>query len=293
MTEEAAPRQVPAQASIADPVDRRVVAGFGVRLELRRQLSRWPTRLAWGLCLALPFVLVAAFHLGDRRGVGEASFADLATAGAANFTVFTVGAAASFLLTVVVALLAGDTVASDASHGTLRYLLAVPVPRGRLLAVKLTVSVLTAMVALLGLVVTTYVVGTLAFGWRPLRTPRGDEMAAGEALGRIVAMTAYVALTLLVVAALAFLLSVSTDAPLAAVGGTVMVVVVGAILDQVTELGPIRALLPLHYADAWWGLFTDPIRLEELAKGGVSTLVYSVAFLVVAWWRFLRADIVT
>jgi ABC-2 type transport system permease protein len=72
-----------------------------------------------------------------------------------------------------------------------------------------------------------------------------------------------------------------------------MIIVVGAILDQVTELGPIRSLLPLHYADAWWGLFSDPIRLEELAKGGVSTVVYSMAFLVLAWWRFLRADIVT
>jgi ABC-2 type transport system permease protein len=284
-------RQVASGELVIRPEDSR--AGFGVRLELRRQLSRWPTRLAWGLCVALPVGLVAAFRLGDRRGIGETSFADLATGGAANFTVFTVGAAASFLLTVVVALVAGDTVASDAGHGTLRYLLAVPVPRGRLLAVKLAVSVLTSVVALIGLVVTAYGVGTLAFGWRPLRTPRGDEMAAGEALGRIVAMTAYVALTLLVVAALAFLLSVWTDAPLAAVGGTVMIIVVGAILDQVTELGPIRSLLPLHYADAWWGLFSDPIRLEELAKGGVSTVVYSMAFLVLAWWRFLRADIVT
>lgn len=266
---------------------------FGMRLELRRQLSRWPTRLAWGLCVALPFVLVAAFRLGDRQPVGTVSFADLATLGAANFTVFTLGAAATFLLTFVVALLAGDTVASDANCGTLRYLLAVPVPRGRLLAVKLGVSLLTSVVALVGLVVTAYAMGTVAFGWAPLRTPPGDDLAAGEALGRIAAMTGYLALTLLVVAALAFLLSVSTDAPLAAVGGTVLIVVVGAILDQVSELGAIRALLPLHYADAWWGLFTDPIRLEELAKGGISTLLYSVTFLVLAWWRFLRADVVS
>ena len=48
----------------------------------------------------------------------------------------------SFLLVVVVALYCGDTVASEASWGSLRYLLSVPVPRGRLLGTKLLVSLL-------------------------------------------------------------------------------------------------------------------------------------------------------
>ena len=47
---------------------------------------------------------------------------------------------AGFLLVVAVALFCGDTVASEASWASLRYLLAAPVPRARLLRQKLAVA---------------------------------------------------------------------------------------------------------------------------------------------------------
>ena len=71
---------------------------------------------------------------------------------------------AGFLLVVPVALFCGDTVASEASWSSLRYLLAAPVPRARLLWSKLVVALglsLAAMV-LLPLV-------ALAVGHRRLR----------------------------------------------------------------------------------------------------------------------------
>ena len=264
-----------------------------VRTEIRRQLTRRRTRLTLALVLALPLVLVAAFALGDDEAGGRSSFAGLATFGAANFTVFTLGASATFLLTVVVALLCGDTVASEASWGSLRYLLAVPVPRARLLGVKLGVSLLTSVLALVLLAVTALVVGGFAFGWGALRTPGGDDLAAGAAAWRIAGMVAFLAVTLLLVAALAFWLSTSTDAPLAAVGGAVMVVIVANILNQVAALGAVRSLLPMHYADAWRGFFGDPVQLEGMAKGAVSTLVYAAVFFVAGWWTFLRKDVLS
>ena len=47
---------------------------------------------------------------------------------------------AGFLLVVAVALFCGDTVASEAGWSSLRYLLAAPVPRTRLLRQKLAVA---------------------------------------------------------------------------------------------------------------------------------------------------------
>ena len=104
------------------------------------------TQLALGFMMLLPLIILAAFEIGsedgDRRGGrGEfSSLVDLATSGGLNFALFTIFVSASFLLVVVVALFCGDTVASEASWGSLRYLLAVPVPRGRLLGVKLLVA---------------------------------------------------------------------------------------------------------------------------------------------------------
>jgi ABC-2 type transport system permease protein len=222
--------------------------------ELRRQAGRRRTQLALGFMLALPVVILLAFEFGrSGRGSGGggsrgqfAMLADIATTGGLNFALFTLLVSASFLLVVVVALFCGDTVASEASWGSLRYLLAVPVPRGRLLGSKLLVSLLYSLVALVTLTGTALLLGTLRYGWHPLRTTVAGEIPSDQAVVRLAAIVGYLAVTLLVVAGLAFLLSVSTDAPLGAVGGAVLLQILSDILDQVTALGSLRIVLPTH-----------------------------------------------
>ena len=68
---------------------------------------------------------------------------------------------------------------SEASWGSLRYLLAIPVPRARLLAVKLVVSLLYSALAMVLLVGTALLAGTLRYGWNPLRRPIADQLDPG------------------------------------------------------------------------------------------------------------------
>lgn len=89
----------------------------------------------------------------------------------------------------------------------------------------------------------------------------------------------------------AFLLSVCTDAALGAVGGAVLLFIVSSILDQVTALGGLRAVLPTHYQDAYLGLLTTPVEWGDMAKGAISAFLYAVVFFALSWWRFLRRDI--
>lgn len=269
--------------------------------ELRRQASRRRTQLALGFMLALPAVILLAFEFGrSGRGGGAggsrgqfAQLADIATTGGLNFALFTLLVSASFLLVVVVALFCGDSVASEASWGSLRYLLAVPVPRGRLLGSKLLVSLLYSLVALVTLTGTALLLGTLRYGWHPLRTTVAGEIPSDQALLRLAAIVGYLAVTLLVVAGLAFLLSVSTDAPLGAVGGAVLLQILSDILDQVTALGSLRVVLPTHYSDAWLGLLSNPVQTDDLARGAVSALLYASVFFGWAWYRFTRKDVVS
>src|SRR5690606_34212480 len=98
---------------------------------------------------------------------------------------------------------------------------------------------------------------------------------------------------LLIVATLAFLLSVSTDAPLGAVGGAVLVHILSSILDQIGALGGIRNFLPTHFNDAWVGLLSTPIQWDAMVRGTISALAYATIFGALAFWRFLRKDVVS
>ena len=60
---------------------------------------------------------------------------------------------------------------------------------------------------------------------------------------------------MLVVGTLAFLLSVSTDAPLGAVGGAVLLQILSSILDQIEALGAIRSSCRRTSTTPGWGCF--------------------------------------
>jgi ABC-2 type transport system permease protein len=262
---------------------------FGV--ELRRQLTRRRTQISLGFLVVLPFLLVAAFTLGDEDNRRSAALVDLATLGAANFTIFTLFVSDGFLLVVVVALYAGDTVAGEASWSSLRYLLASPVPRAILLRRKLAVALACGLFAVVLLPCVAYLAGGLFFGWAPLRTPLGDTVGGAEQVLRLAVAVAYIAVSLLFVAALAFLLGVWTDAPLGAVGGAVLLVIVCNILDAVTALGDWRRLLPTHYGFAWTDVLGTRIVWDAMGRGVLWTLGYSAVLLAAAWWHFERKDI--
>lgn len=192
-----------------------------VRVELVRQLKRRRTLIMFGILAALPFVLLIAFQLGGGPGSGNnrVNLMDTATVSGANFAAVNLFASAGFLLVVPVALFCGDTVASEASWSSLRYLLAAPVPRARLLWSKLAVGLTLSLAAMLLLPLIALAVGTIAYGWGPLQLPTGGSMAAGTAAQRLLITVAYIFVSQLVTAALAFWLSTRTDAPSARSAG--------------------------------------------------------------------------
>jgi ABC-2 type transport system permease protein len=263
-----------------------------VRVELVRQLRRRRTQVAFALVALLPVILWIAFELGDDGPPGGApNLVDLAKSSGANFAVFALFASAGFLLVVVVALFFGDTVAAEASWASLRYLLAAPIPRARLLRQKATVAGLLSLAALFLLPVMALLVGTLAYGANDLVSPTGESLEFGAGAGRVLLGALYVAVHLCWVAGLAMLLSVSTDAPLGAVGGAVMASIVSQILDQITALEDLRNYLPTHYGTAWAGLLADQIDWGEMTRGAFSAVSYATVFFAVAVWRFGRKDV--
>jgi len=264
-----------------------------LRVELARQLRRRRTQVTFALVALLPVIIWAAFEISadDDAGGRAVTFVDLARGSAPNFAVFTLFASASFLLVVVVALFFGDTVASEASWSSLRYLLAAPIPRARLLRQKALVAAILSVAALLVLPVMSLLVGTLAYGAGDMVSPTGESLDFAPGAGRVLLGALYIAVHLAWVAGLALLLSVSTDAPLGAVGGAVMTSIVSQILDQITALEDLRDVLPTHFGDAWAGLLTGQVDWGDMTRGVFSALVYALVLGAAAVWRFQRKDI--
>jgi ABC-2 type transport system permease protein len=263
-----------------------------LRAEIGRQLRRRRTIGIFLVLTVLPLVLLLAFWLGaDGSDSGERGFVDLAQESGANLVVFTLFASTSFLLIVIVALFAGDTVPSEASWASLRYLLAAPVRRERLLRQKLVVAALSSVVALVFLPAWTLVVGGIAYGWGPYVGPTGSQIGWPDFALRLLIIIGYLLLELSVVGAFAFMLGVLTDAPLAAVGGAVLLMILCAILDSITALGGIREGLPGHYAYAWADALAPTVDYSDMITGALWSIGYAIIAVWFAVWHFLRKDI--
>jgi ABC-2 type transport system permease protein len=266
-----------------------------VRIELLRQLRRRRTQVTLALAVVLPIVLWIAFSVGDSSPPGSAgvSLTDLAQTSGPNFTAFTLFSSASFLLVVVVALFFGDTVASEASWSSLRYLLAIPVPRVRLLRQKVIVAGILSASVVVALPVVALALGTLVYGDGAYSSPTGETLPYGTAVLRLALVVVYLLLYLAWVGGVATLFTVATDAPLGAVGGAVMVSILSQILDTIDALGSIRDALPTHYAFAWSDLLTVDVDAGDAVRGVLSGLVWATAFGATAVWWFRTKDIVS
>ncbi|MEV5436084.1 ABC transporter permease [Streptomyces sp. NPDC052682] len=286
-------------STLAEPVE--VADGYRAGrtlplwVELVRQLKRRRTLVMGGVLLALPIVLLVAFQVGGEPGAGNnrVNLMDTATASGANFAAVNLFASAGFLLVIPVALFCGDTVASEAGWSSLRYLLAAPVPRARLLWSKLAVALLLSMAALVLLPVVSLAVGTAAYGWGPLELPTGGTLPTGTAAERLLIAVAYVFVSQLVTAGLAFWLSTRTDAPLGAVGGAVFLTIIGSVLDEVTALGDWRDFLPAHWQYAWLDTVQPQLQWDRMIQGTALSLTYALVLFALAFRGFARKDVVS
>lgn len=271
-----------------------------LRVEAMRQLRRRRTLLMGGVLAALPFILVIAFAIGGTPGGGEGggggsriNLMDVATESAANF--------AATCLFVSMRLPAGRTGGPLLrGHRGLRgeLVLASLPPRGP--GAPLAAAVEQAR---RGPRLQPGRDGAAA-ARRPRRGGGGLRLGAAEAahrgalttadtVPRLALVVAFVFVSQLVTAGLAFWLSTKTDAPLGAVGGAVGLTIVGNVLDAVTALGTWREFLPAHWQFAWADALQPDLEWGGMAKGAAVSITYALILFALAFRGFSRKDIVS
>ena len=174
-----------------------------IGVEVRRQAKRRRTVFSFVALLAIPSVVLAALlaNGGPEDRGGRPELVDVASASGLNFALFLLLATSQFLLVVVVALFAGDAVASEGQWGSLRYLLTRPISRARLLRTKLVVASLYSFAAVLLVPLSSVAMGSIAFGWSAVQTPLAGALGVNTGVSRLALATGYVAATMTVVVA--------------------------------------------------------------------------------------------
>jgi ABC-2 type transport system permease protein len=264
-----------------------------ILVELRKLVGRPRTWVTIGLLAGLPTlvaVLLRVTGVGPRPGQGPAFLAQVLNNGAL-FPAAALALVLPVFLPVAVAVLAGDTVAGEASAGTLRYLLVRPVGRTRLLVAKLAVTVVFVFLAVLVVAGVAFAVGAWLFGVKPLPSVSGQTIAAQDATWRTAVTVAYVAWSMLGVAAVALFASTVTDSPLAAALGALAALVTSQVLDLLDAAAAIKPYLPTHYWLAFVDLFRTPVLWHGVSRGFAIQAVYIAVLLGAAWANFATKDI--
>jgi ABC-2 type transport system permease protein len=208
------------------------------------------------------------------------------------FLVFTALAVTlPLLIPLVLGIVSGDTVAGEASGGTLRYLLTVPVSRGRLLAVKAaaTTTYAAGCVAVIG--ATGLATGAALFPVGELTLLSGDRVPLIDGLGRGLLVGGYVLLSLTGLLAAGLFFSTLTEVPVAAMAATIVFAVASQVVDSIPQLHALHPFLLTHH----WLDFGELLRIQPrvgfLLKGLAVQAAYVVVAASLAWSRFTTKDI--
>jgi ABC-2 type transport system permease protein len=194
-------------------------------------------------------------------------------------------------LPMIISVVAGDCIAGEANSGTLRYLLAVPVGRTRLIAVKLLASVIWCGACALVVAVTGVLAGLIFFPSGELTLLSGRTVSYGEGLGRLALVLLYVAGTIVTVAAIGLFVSTMTEVPIAAMAATLTLTITSEVADAIPQLAAIHGWLPTHYWLDWIGMLRDPVITSDMTTGLLVTLGYVAFFVSLAWARFGSKDV--
>jgi ABC-2 type transport system permease protein len=273
-----------------------------ILVELRKLFRRPRTWATVAVLNALPVVvavLLALTDLAPRPGEGPAFLSAVLTNGTL-FPLAALGIVLPLFLPIAVAVVSADAIAGEAQAGTLRYLLARPAGRTRLLVAKLVAVLAFVLVTVLVVALVGYVIGTTLFETAPLTGPggalggtsvSGTPLTPADLVVRTLMAIGYVIVSMFGVAAFALFFSTFTDSPLGATLGALAVLVASSLLFTLDAASPIAPYLPTRYWLSFVDFFRDPILWRDVVRGLALQGVYVGVLLAGAWANFATKDV--
>ncbi len=267
-----------------------------IGVELSKTFRRPRTWVTIAVLNALPVLVAVLLRIADvapRPGEGPPFLSAVLTNGAL-YPLAALAIVLPLFLPIAVAVVSGDAVAGEAQAGTLRYLLARPAGRTRLLVAKLVAVLAFVVVTVVAVAAVGYVVGQVLFDAQPVTggtSVSGTALTPEQLARRTLLAIGYVAVSMLGVAAFGLFFSTLTDSPLAAALGALAVLVTSSLLLTLDAASPIAPYLPTRYWLAFVDLFRDPVLWRDVVRGLALQGVYVGVLLTAAWANFTTKDV--
>ena len=206
---------------------------------------RWRNLALLGVLVVLPVVLGIGLRVstpdGGGGGPNASFFAQLAGNGVfLSFLALTI--LLTLVLPLVIAVVAGDSIAGEAGAGTLRYLLTVPAGRARLLSVKYAAVVIFGLAACLLVSAVSLIMGAILFPIGPVTLLSGTTVSLADGLLRLLYVTLYVAAGMAALAAIGLAISTLTEHPIGAIAAILVLAVASEVADNVGQFAVIHPL---------------------------------------------------
>jgi ABC-2 type transport system permease protein len=275
---------------VRNPPRARVSTRF-LRSELKIIFGRRRNLAGMGVLAVVPVILAVAVRV-SAPGQGDGPPFVSAITGNGLFVAFAALALElPLFLPLAVSAISGDTVAGEANLGTLRYLLAIPAGRTRLLVIKYAAIVIFALAATFLVAIVGAIMGLALFGGGDMTLLSGTQTSMADGLWRLALSSLYLAAQFSALGAIGLFVSTLTEQPIGATIAIVLVNVFMFILDSISQLAWLHPWLLTHWWTAFADLLRDPIATESMERGLITALVYASVFWLAAWARLSTKDI--
>ncbi len=291
MSSEAAGAQVAAASAT------RSGGGGTISLLGSELLTLFRRRRTWAMLGALaliPILIAVALRVAGPSPSGRGpAFLDQITNNGLFVGVTAITVAIPLFLPLTIGVVAGDSIAGEASHGTLRYLLIAPAGRIRLLLVKYAAAAVFCAAATLTVVVVGTLIGWALFPIGPVTLLSGTTVSVGEGLARFLAIAAYVTVSLLGLSAIGLFLSTLTTVPVGAMAATAILAVAAQIVGALPQLEWLHPWLFTYYWLGFADILRQPPVWDSFADNALLQAGYLVVFGALAIGRFLTKDVLS
>ena len=275
-----------------------------INIELYKIFKKWRTYIGFiAIAVLVPIIQVAMLIEGEQslgfmtRNLQQ-SFIFVGNLLNGYLISYLILNALTIHIPFLVALVAGDLLAGEATAGTYRLLITRPVSRFKLVTSKFFAGIIYTNLLVLWLAILSLGLGIIIFSVGELiviKTSTVIIFARGDVFWRFILAYGFAALSMSVVASLAFLFSALVENAIGPIVSTMAVIIVFVIISAI-EINIFEAIQPYlftSYMASWRLFFDDPIDFAEIAKSCLILAGHVLFFFGLAAYIFKRKDILT